>query len=111
MMCPIKTSDFVTSKHDKDVFQIQAETSHAWKYLVRCSTVWPAGEIDKNVSPAITVRRFPLYTNCTVYHKGGAAHTHKGNEQGKGKKKTFLSLGARLGDPHSQTYTHGVVRK
>lgn len=43
--------------------------------------------------------------------------THKGREgeraserAGK-RKKAFWSLGVRLGDPHSQTYTHGVVRK
>lgn len=33
-----------------------------------------------------------------------------GERAGK-RKKAFLSLGVRLGDPHSQTYTHGVVRK
>lgn len=48
-----------------------------------------------------------------ILHIRGESHTHtkrEGGEPGKGKK-AFLSLGVRLGDPHSQTYTHGVVRK
>lgn len=47
-------------------------------------------------------------------HLGGNlatdAHKQREGERVEGKrKKALLSLGVRLGDPHSQTYTHGVV--
>lgn len=57
----------------------------------------------------------PHHTVHKLYSKsqGRLTNIHKRSENVKEerKEKTLLRLGVRLGDPHSQTYTHGVVRK